>query len=106
MVRGARQDVRPARLRARDHAGAARGVHAGGAAGARQASRRWSTTCKVGAWFAGPPEELVAYLRSLEATYPGLEHVHLSNSMGTPQDVMLEQLAWLGKEVMPSFVAR
>ena len=34
------------------------------------------------------------------------EHVHLSNSMGTPQNVMLEQLAWLGKEVMPSFVAR
>ena len=29
-----------------------------------------------------------------------------SNSMGTPQNVMLEQLAWLGKEVMPSFVAR
>ena len=46
------------------------------------------------------------YLRSLETTYPGLEHVHLSNSMGTPQSVMLEQLAWLGKEVMPSFVAR
>ena len=61
---------------------------------------------KVGAWFAGPPEELVAYLKSLETTYPGLEHVHLSNSMGTPQNVMLEQLAWLGKEVMPSFVAR
>ena len=44
--------------------------------------------------------------KSLETTYPGLEHVHLSNSMGTPQNVMLEQLAWLGKEVMPSFVAR
>ena len=73
-----------------------------GAAG----SRRWSDYGKVGAWFAGPPEELVAYLKSLEATYPGLEHVHLSNSMGTPQNVMLEQLAWLGKEVMPSFVAR
>ena len=40
---------------------------------------------KVGAWFAGPPEELVAYLRSLEEKYPGLEYVHLSNSMGTPQ---------------------
>ena len=61
---------------------------------------------KVGAWFAGPPEELVAYLKALETTYPGLEHVHLSDSMGTPQNVMLEQLAWLGKEVMPSFVAR
>src|ERR1700682_3237403 len=55
---------------------------------------------------AAPAETLVAYLKTLEQTYPGLEHVHLSNSMGTPQKVMLEQLAWLGKEVMPSFVAR
>jgi len=61
---------------------------------------------KVGAWFAGPPEELVAYLRTLEQTYPGLEYVHLSNSMGTPKAVMLEQLAWLGKEVMPQFTGR
>ena len=61
---------------------------------------------RVGAWFAGPPEELVAYLKTLEQTYPGLEHVHLSNSMGTPQKVMLEQLAWLGKEVMPEFTRR
>jgi alkanesulfonate monooxygenase SsuD/methylene tetrahydromethanopterin reductase-like flavin-dependent oxidoreductase (luciferase family) len=61
---------------------------------------------KVGAWFAGPPEALVAHLRSLEQRYPGLEYVHLSNSMGTPKAVMLEQLAWLGKEVIPEFVTR
>ena len=61
---------------------------------------------KLGAWFAGPPEELVAYLRSLEERFPGLEYVHLSNSMGTPRDVMLEQLAWLGKEVVPPFAVR
>ena len=60
---------------------------------------------KVGAWFAGPPEELIAYLRSLEERFPGLEHVHLSNSMGTPQDAMVEQLARLGTEVMPKFLA-
>ena len=60
---------------------------------------------KVGAWFAGPPEELVAHLRSLEQKFPGLEYVHLSNSMGTPQAQMVEQLAWLGKEVMPHFTA-
>jgi len=60
---------------------------------------------KAGAWFAGPPEELVAYLRSLEEKYPGLEYVHLSNSMGTPKAAMLEQLAWLGKDVMPKFTA-
>src|SRR5262245_12440933 len=42
---------------------------------------------KVGAWFAGPPEALVAHLRSLEQKYPGLEYVHLSNSMGTPKAI-------------------
>jgi alkanesulfonate monooxygenase SsuD/methylene tetrahydromethanopterin reductase-like flavin-dependent oxidoreductase (luciferase family) len=61
---------------------------------------------KLGAWFAGTPEELTAYLHSLEEKFPGLEHVHLSNSMGTPQAAMLEQLAWLGKEVLPQFAPR
>ena len=61
---------------------------------------------KVGAWFAGPPEELVAYLRELESRFPGLEYVHLSNSMGTPKSVMVEQLTRLGKEVMPHFTNR
>jgi alkanesulfonate monooxygenase SsuD/methylene tetrahydromethanopterin reductase-like flavin-dependent oxidoreductase (luciferase family) len=61
---------------------------------------------KVGAWFAGTPEELTAYLRELESRFPGLEYVHLSNSMGTPKKPMLEQLAWLGKEVMPHFTGR
>ena len=61
---------------------------------------------KVGAWFAGPPEELIAYLRSLEERFPGLEYVHLSNSMGTPKAAMLEQIAWLGKDVLPKFTGR
>ncbi len=61
---------------------------------------------KVGAWFAGPPEEFVAHLKSLEQRFPGLEYVHVSNSMGTPQSVMLEQLAWFAKEVKPHFANR
>ena len=61
---------------------------------------------KVGAWFAGTPEELIAYLRSLEEKFPALEYVHLSNSMGTPQAVMLEQIAWLGRDVLPKFTGR
>ncbi len=36
----------------------------------------------------------------------GHEYVHLTNSMGAPSDVMREQLAWLGNEVMRSFTAR
>src|SRR5207245_707860 len=60
---------------------------------------------KTGAWFAGPPEELVAYLKDLEARFPGLEHVNMSISMGTPKAVMLEQLRWFAEEVMPKFSA-
>jgi alkanesulfonate monooxygenase SsuD/methylene tetrahydromethanopterin reductase-like flavin-dependent oxidoreductase (luciferase family) len=61
---------------------------------------------KTGSWFAGTPEELVAFLEDLESRYPGLEHVNMSISMGTPLKVMLEQLAWFGKEVMPRFTNR
>src|SRR5205085_8743794 len=58
---------------------------------------------KTGAWFCGPPEELVAYLQSLQDKYPALEYVNVSSSIGTPKHVMLEQLAWFAKEVMPAF---
>jgi len=61
---------------------------------------------RVGAWFAGTPEAFVAHLRELEQKYPGLEYVHVSNSMGTPQHIMLEQLAWFAKEVKPHFANR
>jgi alkanesulfonate monooxygenase SsuD/methylene tetrahydromethanopterin reductase-like flavin-dependent oxidoreductase (luciferase family) len=58
---------------------------------------------KTGAWFAGPPEELVAYLQDLQSRYPGLQHVNVSTSLGTPQAVMLEQFRWFAREVMPKF---
>jgi len=58
---------------------------------------------KTGAWFAGRPDELVAYLEDLQSRFPGLAHVNVSNSMGTPKAVMLEQLRWFAKEVMPKF---
>src|SRR3989442_876281 len=58
---------------------------------------------KNGAWFAGPPEELTAYLKDIESRYPGLEYVNVSISMGTPKAVMLEQLRAFAKEVMPKF---
>ena len=51
----------------------------------------------------GAAREFVAHLKSVEQKYPGLEYVHVSNSMGTPQSVMLEQLAWLAKEVKSAF---
>ena len=61
---------------------------------------------KNGAWFAGPPEELTAYLKDVESRYPGLEHVNVSISMGTPTSVMREQLRAFATDVMPKFTAR
>ena len=40
----------------------------------------------------------------LQDKYPGLQSVHVGCSrMGTPLDVMLEQLERFAKEVMPKF---
>ena len=38
-----------------------------------------------------------------EARYPGMEHINLSTSMGTPKAVMLEQFQRVGEEIMPAF---
>jgi alkanesulfonate monooxygenase SsuD/methylene tetrahydromethanopterin reductase-like flavin-dependent oxidoreductase (luciferase family) len=58
---------------------------------------------KMGAWFAGTPEELVAYLKELEGRYPGMEHINLSTPIGTPQQMMLDQFQWVSEAVMPHF---
>jgi alkanesulfonate monooxygenase SsuD/methylene tetrahydromethanopterin reductase-like flavin-dependent oxidoreductase (luciferase family) len=58
---------------------------------------------RTGAWFCGPPEQFVAYFQSLQDKYPGLEYVNVSPSMGMPKAVMLEQLTWFAREVMPAF---
>ncbi len=58
---------------------------------------------KTGAWFAGTPDELTAYLKVLEQRYPGMRHINLSTSMGTPKARMLEQFQWVSEDVMPHF---
>ena len=58
---------------------------------------------KLGSWFAGTPEELTAYLKELEARYPGMEHINLSTPLTAPEKVMLEQLGWAAEAVMPKF---
>ena len=57
----------------------------------------------LGGWFAGTPEEFVAFLKNLEVRFPGMEHVSLSMPMGTPEAVMLEQYRRIAAEVMPHF---
>ena len=58
---------------------------------------------KMGSWFAGTSAGLVEHLKKLEARYPGMEHINLSTSLGTPKAVMLEQFQRVAEEVMPAF---
>lgn len=58
---------------------------------------------KLGSWFAGTPAQLIEHLKSLEARFPGMEHINLSTSLCTPQSVMLEQFQMVAEEVMPAF---
>ncbi|MFQ5933310.1 MAG: LLM class flavin-dependent oxidoreductase [Dehalococcoidia bacterium] len=58
---------------------------------------------KVGSWLCGPPELIIEKLMQVQEQYPGLEEVHVGHGIGTPQKVIVEQLEWFGKEVMPAF---
>lgn len=59
-----------------------------------------------GAWMVGPPQRLVERLHELEERYPGLEEVHVGQVVGTDQQVILEQLEWFARDVMPVFKRR
>src|SRR6266849_6090030 len=54
-------------------------------------------------WLCGPPGDIVAYLKEVERRYPGLDHVMIGWAIGTPRDLMVEQLTRFAREVMPAF---
>ena len=59
---------------------------------------------RAGSWLCGPPEHITERLMELQDKYPGLEGVHVGcTRMGTPLEVILEQLELFGTEVMPTF---
>jgi len=60
-------------------------------------------SCANGAWYCGPPKGFVEFLQKLQEKYPGLDAVNVQSAMGTPQEVMVEQLEWFAKDVMPAF---
>jgi alkanesulfonate monooxygenase SsuD/methylene tetrahydromethanopterin reductase-like flavin-dependent oxidoreductase (luciferase family) len=60
---------------------------------------------KLGSWFAGTPDELVAFLKGVEEKYPGMEHINMSSPLTTPKELMLEQFHMVAEEVMPHFGA-
>ncbi|HVQ76019.1 MAG TPA: LLM class flavin-dependent oxidoreductase [Candidatus Binatia bacterium] len=77
------------------------------AVAARQAQSPASASLENGvrnrSWLCGPPGDIVAYLRDVERRYPGLEHVMIAWALGTPRDLMIEQLTRFSRDVMPAF---
>ncbi|MDA0770743.1 MAG: hypothetical protein BZY79_06510 [SAR202 cluster bacterium Casp-Chloro-G4] len=61
---------------------------------------------KSGGFLTGPPEHIIAQLKSLEERYPGLDRISVGQPVGTPQSVILEQLERFSKEIMPAFKGR
>ncbi|MEE3166302.1 MAG: LLM class flavin-dependent oxidoreductase [Chloroflexota bacterium] len=58
---------------------------------------------KAGSWLCGPSEMVTDKLLDVQTRYPGLEQVNVGSVIGTPRNVILEQLERFGKEVMPKF---
>ena len=61
---------------------------------------------QAGSWLCGPPELVAEKLKNIQEMYPGLTQINVGSVVGTPQKVILEQLEWFGKEVMPQFKAQ
>ena len=59
-----------------------------------------------GAFLCGPPDQVIEQLKALEERYPGLSRLNVSQPVGTPQSVILEQLQWFAEEVMPAFKSK
>ncbi|MFQ6029549.1 MAG: LLM class flavin-dependent oxidoreductase [Dehalococcoidia bacterium] len=75
----------------------------GGAARHIAAGSSFQQVLENRAWWAGTPEETIAYLRELEEKYPGLEQIMIAFPMGSTQAQFKEQLTRFAKEVMPAF---
>ncbi len=56
-----------------------------------------------GAVLCGPPDRIIEQLNAVAERYPGLDRVGVSHPVGTPQSVIIEQLEWFAKDVMPAF---
>ena len=57
----------------------------------------------AGSWLCGPPERIIEKIQDIQDRYPGLEAINVGSVIGTPQNVILEQLEIFAKGVMPTF---
>jgi alkanesulfonate monooxygenase SsuD/methylene tetrahydromethanopterin reductase-like flavin-dependent oxidoreductase (luciferase family) len=80
------------------------------AVAARQAQSATAASLENGvrnrSWLCGSPADVTAYLQAVQARYPGLEHVMIAWALGTPRELMIEQLTRFAREVMPAFARR
>jgi alkanesulfonate monooxygenase SsuD/methylene tetrahydromethanopterin reductase-like flavin-dependent oxidoreductase (luciferase family) len=67
---------------------------------------RMEDAVKSGGFLTGSPDEIIEHLMKLENAYPGLDRISISQSVGIPQAVALEQLERFSKDVMPAFKNR
>ena len=76
---------------------------------ARQAQSPTAASLENGvsnrSWLCGPGKDIVAYLKEIEAKYPGLQEIMFAFAIGTPRAMMIEQLERFAREVIPAFRA-
>ncbi len=58
---------------------------------------------KAGSWLCGPPDLIIEKLMDVQKRLPGLEQITLNNTIGMPQNAILEQLDRFASNVMPAF---
>ena len=58
---------------------------------------------KAGSWICGPPDLIIEKLMDVQKRLPGLEQITLNNTIGMPQNAILEQLDRFASDVMPAF---
>ncbi len=60
-----------------------------------------------GSFICGPPEFVKERLMEVQEAYPGVEEIMVSAPAATmPESLILEQLEWIAKDVMPAFKAQ
>ena len=54
-----------------------------------------------GSWIVGTADSIAEKLLDIQERYPGLKTVNVSQVVGTPENVVVEQLERFGKDVIP-----
>jgi len=57
----------------------------------------------AGSWLVGTPDDVIEGLSAYQERFPGLEHVTVGQVVGTPEQVIVEQLQRFSEDVMPAF---